>query len=185
VSVNWPGRGPTWLGVPGLVLALVGVLGLAEVSSRQDLGRELLDSGARATVRSVQVDVAAGKGSPFVAEVQVDFTTEEGRRIHAVLDNQEDDRQGMPEGLHPPAAGTRYAAPLEIAYRRTDPAIALAVVDAQQWVADKETPRINLGLIAGGSAAVLAAMILLTIGARRRDLEWWQWYSAGHARHRN
>jgi hypothetical protein len=111
--------------------------------------------------------------------VQVDFTTAEGRRIHAVLDNQEDDRQGMPEGLHPPAAGTRYAAPLEIAYRRTDPAIALAVVDAQQWLADKKTPRINLGLIAAGSAAVLAAMILLTIGARRRELEWWQWYSAG------
>lgn len=182
--VDWPGRGPTWLGVPALVLALVGVLGLAEFTSREGLGQELLDSGARATATSVKVDVVPGKGSPFIEEVQVDFPAAYGQRVHAALDNKEDDRQGMPEGLQLPAPGTRYAMPLQLVYRPTDPSVVLAVVDAEQWTADKETPRINIGLIAGGSILVLAAMVLLTVGARRRGLAWWQWYSDAPAQHR-
>lgn len=183
-NVDWPGRGPTWLGVPALVLALVGVLGLAEFTSRESLGRELLESGVRATATSVQVDVVPGKGSPFVADVQVEFLTADGRQVRSVIDHVEDDRQGMPEGLHPPAPGTRYAPPLRVAYRSTDPSVVLAVVDAEEWTADKETPRINLGLIVGGGTLVLVAMVLLTVGARRRGLAWWQWYVEAPARHR-
>ncbi|GAA1113660.1 hypothetical protein GCM10009630_08700 [Kribbella jejuensis] len=183
-NVDWPGRGPTWLGVPALVLALVGVLGLAEFSSRERLGRELLNSGVRTTATSVQVDVVPGKSSPFIDDVQVEFLTPEGRRIQAVLDNEEDDRQGMPEGVHPPAPGTRYALPLQLAYRSIDPSVVLAVVDAEEWTADKATPRIYIGLIAGGGSLVLVAMVLLTVGARRRGLAWWQWYAEAPGRHR-
>jgi hypothetical protein len=183
-NVDWPGRGPTWLGVPALVLALVGVLGLAEFTSREGLGRELLDSGARTTATTVRVDVVPGKGSPFIEEVQVDFVTGDGQRVRAVLDNQEDDVQGMPEGLQSPAPGTRYAMPLQLAYRRTDPSVVLAVVDAELWTADRATPRIYVGLIAGGSTLVLAAMVLLTVGARRRGLAWWRWYDEAPGRHR-
>ncbi|NIK59232.1 hypothetical protein BJY22_004949 [Kribbella shirazensis] len=30
--VDWPGRGPTWLGVPALLAAIVGVLILTDIS---------------------------------------------------------------------------------------------------------------------------------------------------------
>ena len=173
------------MGVPALVVVLVGVLGLGEFTSRESLGRELLESGVRTTATSVQVDVVPGKGSPFIDEVQVDFVAEDGQRVHSVLDNQEDDRQGMPEGVQSPAPGTRYAMPLELAYWRTDPSVVLAVVDADLWTADRETPRIFIGLIAGGSTFVLAAMGLLAVGARRRGLAWWKWYTEAPARHRD
>ncbi|MBP2354249.1 hypothetical protein JOF29_005359 [Kribbella aluminosa] len=42
------------------------------------------------------------------------------------------------------------------------------------------TPRIISGLVGGGTVVVvLSALVLLTIGARRRGLVWWKWYSAG------
>ncbi|HET6986431.1 MAG TPA: hypothetical protein VFI00_07430, partial [Kribbella sp.] len=103
--------------------------------------------------------------------------------VRTTLDNCEDDRQGMPEGVQTPAAGTRYAMPLEIIYQRSDPSIALAAVDAREWLADQRTPRIGWGLVGGGSSFVVLAMVLLTIGARRRGLRWWQWYTEGPARH--
>ncbi len=67
---------------------------------------------------------------------------------------------------------------------RPEPSTALAVADARKWAEDKKTPKVGLGLVGGGLALVLLAMLLLTIGARRRGLSWWQWYTETPARHR-
>jgi len=167
--------------VPALVAVLVGVLVLAEFSSRARLSRELSEAGTQTVATSVQVEVAPGKGSPLIAAVRVEFLTTSGERVQTVLDNFDDDRQGMPEGVHVPAAGTRYAMPLSIKYRRSDPSVVLASVDVDAWLADERTPRTGQGLIGGGAVGVLAAMVLLTVGARRRGLAWWQWYSEAPA----
>jgi hypothetical protein len=177
-DVTWPGRGPTWLGVPALVAALVGVLILIEVLTRQGLSRDLLKSGIETTADSVQLVVYPGKGDPLVEDITVKFHTADGTPAQAVLNNNEDDPQGMPEGQQTPAVGTRYAMPLKIIYRPSDPSTVLASVDAHEWVADHETPRIGAALLAGGLAVTLLAAILLTRGARKRGLSWWRWYDA-------
>jgi hypothetical protein len=183
-KVASPGRGPTWIGVPALVLVLLGVLVLVDVTSRQRLSRELLDSGIETVADSVQVEVTGGAGRPAISEVRVDFTAGGVDRIRTTLDHIQDDRQGMPEGIQAPAAGTRYAMPLHIVYRQSDPSTVLALSDASNWATDKDAPRLGLGLVGGGLVLVLLAMLLLTIGARRRGLSWWQWYAESHARHR-
>ena len=182
--VESPGRGPTWIAVPAVVLVLLGVLVLVDVMSRQQLSRELLDSGIETVADQVLVEVTGGAGRPAISEVRIDFTAGGVDRIRTTLDDIEDDRQGMPEGVQPPAAGTRYAMPLHIVYRPSEPSTALAAVDARKWAEDKDTPKLGLGLVGGGLALVLLAMLLLTIGARRRGLSWWQWYTETPARHR-
>lgn len=177
-NVDWPGRGPTWLGVSGLVAVVVGLLMLLEFGNRVGLSRELLADGVEVVASDVQVEVDPGKGSPLIGEVRVVFTAD-GQQVRTVLRHIEDDRQGMPEGVQSPAPGTRYASPLRIRYQPADPATALAAVDAQKWTADRRTPRIVSGLVGGGSVVVLSALVLLTVGARRRGLVWWKWYSAG------
>ncbi|MEV6281154.1 hypothetical protein [Kribbella sp. NPDC051770] len=172
-NVDWPGRGPTWLGVPALVVALVGVLMLADVSYRQNLGHELLDGGGEAVASSVQV--FSGRGG--LGDVEVAFRTDGGREVKAVLAETGTDDEGMPEGLQAPAPGTRYAPPLTINYRRSDPTVAVASVDAQEWVADRRTPVISRWMIAGGLAVTLVALAGLTRGARRRGVAWWRWFS--------
>ena len=176
-NVDWPGRGPTWLGVPALVAIVFGGLMLLELHGRVSLSRELLAYGAASVASSVEVEVYPGKGSPLIGEVRVVFAVPGRGQVRTVLENCEEDRQGMPEGVQPPAPGTRYAKPLEIVYRPSDPSVALAAVDARQWTADRRTPRIGWSMVAGGSTLVLLAMALLTLGARRRGLSWWEWYT--------
>jgi hypothetical protein len=179
--VDYPGRGPTWLGVPALVVAVIGALILLEVLTRQDLSRDLLKSGIETTADSVQLVVSPGKGSPLVDDITVKFRTADGTPVQAVLNNNEDDPQGMREGEQTPAAGTRYAMPLKIIYRPSDTSTVLASVDAHEWVADHATPRIGAALLAVGLAVTLLAAILLTRGARKRGLAWWRWYDAAAA----
>ncbi|TDD46340.1 hypothetical protein E1263_36815 [Kribbella antibiotica] len=181
--VDWPGRGATWLGVPALVLALIGTGILIDALDRRDLGRELLNAGGETVATSVQLDVYPGKGDPGIGEVRVEFIAA-GQQVRTVLSDYQDDAQGMREGAQPPAAGTRYAMPLQIVYRPSDPSVALAAADAHLWVEDSETRRVSTGLVVGGSALVLAAMVMLTIGARRRGLAWWKWYADAPAQHR-
>jgi hypothetical protein len=171
--VDWPGRGPTWLGVPALAVALFGGLGLVEVTHRQDFSRELLTTGTETVADSVQVDIGRVLG-----EVRVTLRTTDGRRIETTLtDHEYNDSEGMPEGVHAPAPGTRYAMPLKIVYRPSEPSVALASVDARQWVADRDTPRRDAGMLAGGLAVMLSALAWLSRDARRRGLAWWQWYT--------
>ncbi|MEU4604758.1 hypothetical protein AB0F43_17390 [Kribbella sp. NPDC023972] len=167
-----------------LVLALLGVLVLADATSRQRLSRELLDDGIETVADSVQVEVTGGAGRPSIAEVRVDFTASGVDRIRTSLDHINDDRQGMPEGVQAPDPGTRYAMPLRLVYRQSDPTTVLAMEDARQWVADKDAPRLGQGLLGAGVALLFLAMLLLTISARRRGLSWWQWYTETPARHR-
>ncbi|WP_433164641.1 hypothetical protein [Kribbella sp. CA-247076] len=179
-----PGRGPTWIGIPALVLILLGVLVLVDITSRQRLSRDLLDDGMETVADSVQVEVTGGAGRPAISEVRVDFTAHGVDRIRTTLDSIRSDRQGMPEGVQAPAAGTRYAMPLHIVYRQSDPSTALALADAREWADDKHVSRLGLGLVGSGAALLLLAMLLLTVSARRRGLSWYQWYAEAPARHR-
>ena len=100
--------------------------------------------------------------------IRVTFWTTDGGQIRTLLaDAEYNDSAGMPEGVRAPAAGTRYAMPLTIVYRRSEPSVALAAVDAREWVADRKTPRCNAGMLVGGLAV---ALVLLSRGARRRGL---------------
>ncbi len=175
-NVDWPGRGPTWLGVPALVVAVIGGLMLAEISHRQGLSQDLLANGTETVASSVQADVGSRGG---IIDLQVAFRTGNGREVRTTLaDGEFDDAEGMPEGQQTPAAGTRYSAPLKVVYRPSDPSRALALVDAGEWVADQHTARRARWMIAGGLAVTLIALVGLARGARRRGLAWWQWYTA-------
>jgi hypothetical protein len=173
-NVDWPGRGPTWLGVPALVIAVVGVLMVTGISDRQRLSEDLRANGTETVASSVQVYVGRGMSHPEVV-----FRTGDGREIKTELaDAEVNDDEGMPEGQQTPAAGTRYAPPLKIVYRATEPTVALASVDIGEWVADQHTARYGRWMITGGLAVTLIALIGLSRGARRRGLAWWQWYTA-------
>lgn len=177
--VDWPGRGPTWLGVPALLVAIVGTLILSDTLDRHAVSRHLLTDGVTSVADSVKMNVYPGRGSPFVGEILIRFRDSRGQLIQGQLsDFKDDDRHGLPDdGRHPAPPGTRYAAPLTIVYDPADPATVLATADAQLWLADQRTPRIGSGMLAGGLAVTVVAMILLTRDARRRGLAWWQWYT--------
>jgi hypothetical protein len=146
---------------------------LGEVTHRQDFSNELLKTGTETVADSVQVDIGRVLG-----EVLVTFRTTDGRKIETSLaDHEYNDSEGMPEGVHAPAPDTRYAMPLRIVYRPSEPSVALATVDARQWVADRKTPRRGAGMLAGGLAGTLIALAWLSRDARRRGLAWWQWYT--------
>jgi hypothetical protein len=148
---------------------------LGEVTHRQEFSRELLTTGVETVAESVEVDVGRLLGS-----VSVGFRTADGRQVRTELaDHEYNDTEGMPEGVQPPAAGTRYSMPLKIVYRRSDPSVALASADARQWVDDRKTPRLGAGMLAGGLGLSLIALVLLSRDARGRGLAWWQWYTEG------
>jgi hypothetical protein len=71
--VDWPGRGPTWLGVPALLVAIVGGLILNDILDRQAMSRHLLADGVTTRADTVELNVYPGKGSPFVGEVFVRY----------------------------------------------------------------------------------------------------------------
>ncbi|GAA3590270.1 DUF3592 domain-containing protein [Kribbella ginsengisoli] len=175
--VDYPGRGPTWIGVPGLVVLVIGVLIFGQTLYHRGESRDLLDHGVETGAASVRLTVYSGKASPLVEDVTVTFSTIDGRSNTAVLKIKEDDPQGMPEGEQAPATGTRYAMPLKILYDPEDPAFAIASIDAHEWATDRKDLTLGAGLLAGGGLLVILAAVLLTVGARRRGLAWNRWYS--------
>jgi hypothetical protein len=178
-KVGWPGRGPIWLVVAGLIVAVCGAIVLLEVLPRQSLSRELLAAGHFAIADTTQVDVAPGRGNPTVAGVHASFQTADGGWLETPLVDYEDDAQGMAQGLQTPPSGTRYAAPLQIIYRPTAPQQAVALVDARQWAADQRTPLIGIGMVAGGLTIAFIAAAGLIRDLYRRGLARWRWYVEG------
>lgn len=177
-DVDWPGRGGTWLGVGSLIAVLIGLGVFGTYSYRHGLGEELLRGGGIAVSQSVQVDVIAGRVEE-IEHVNVDFTTGDRRRVQTELAEYKTGIQGMEQGVHPPAPGTRYAAPLKLLYRQSDPSVALAVVDAEEWAADPITQRYGLALLVIGLGGLLWTPMVFSRAARRRGLPWWKWYSRG------
>ncbi len=177
-DVDWPGRGGTWLGVPALVALLIGLAIFLDASHQQRLSRELLREGGKAISTSVQVEVFGGRAN-YVESIRVEFATSDGRQVQTLLEGFEDGRDGMAEGVHAPEPGTRYATPLRIVYRQSDPSVALAALDAEKWAADVNTPRYGFALFVIGAGGVAGAPVMLSRSARRRGLAWWKWYSAG------
>lgn len=180
-DVDWPGRGGTWLGVPALIAAVIGLSLFSTSQGRQDLSRELLDGGGVAIATSVQAEVVGTRGA-LIEALRVGYSTGDGHQIQVELQDYEDNPQGMTDGVQQPAAGTRYAMPLKIVYRQSDPSVALAAVDAEKWAADVTTPRYGFALLAVGVGGVLWAPVMLSRSARRRGLAWWKWYSRGSMR---
>jgi hypothetical protein len=161
-----------------LLVAIVGGLILADILYRQSVSRHLLTDGVATTAETVQLNIYPNKGTPIVGEVVITFRGTGGQVVHAQLsDFEDDDPHGLAEeGTLPPPAGTRYAAPLAIIYDPAEPATVLAKADAQLWLADRRTPTIGIGMIAGGLVVTIVAIGLLTRDARRRGVSWWQWY---------
>ncbi|MEI8409705.1 MULTISPECIES: hypothetical protein [unclassified Kribbella] len=154
----------------------MGALIFTDIHERQATSRYLLSNGISTTADSVELNVYPGKGSPFVGEIFIKFRDRSSQPVQGqLLYFQDDDPHGLSEHATVPAPpGTRYAAPLTIAY---DPATVLATVDAQLWLADRRTPRIGVSMAGGGLAITLVALGLLTRDARRRGVAWWQWYT--------
>ncbi|WP_145814617.1 hypothetical protein [Kribbella amoyensis] len=117
-----------------------------------------------------------------MSEPEIVFRTRDGQDMSTTLAEFEDDGEGMPEGLQTPAPGTRYAPPLSIVYRPSDPTVVLATVDAREWAADSHTAPRAIAMIIGGLAVTLFAMGWLTRDARRRGLTWWKWYTDAPAK---
>ena len=177
-KIDWQGRGPTWFGVTALIVAVCGALILLEVLQRQHLSRDMLEAGTFAIADTVRVDRAPGRGTSTVAGVHVSFRASDGRPVDTTLIDYEY-AQGMAEGIQTPRPGTRYAAPLQVIYKPAAPQQAVAMVDARQWTADRRTPRVGAGMLAGGLTITLIAVALLSHGARKRGMVWWRWYSDG------
>ncbi|WP_112239266.1 hypothetical protein [Kribbella monticola] len=175
--VDWPGRGPTWLGVPALVVAFVGLGVLIDIHTRQMTSRDLLANGVPTAADQVELDVYPNRGSPIVGDVLVTLRVDGMPRTVPLSDFDDENPHGVPEGMHPPAAGSRYSPPLAILYDPSDTTTVLAAADAELWLANRDTPRFASELIAGGSATTVLAMVLLTRDARRRGVSWWRWYS--------
>jgi hypothetical protein len=159
--VVWPDRGPTWLAVPALIVAVCGAIILLGFLPRQNLSRELLESGAFAIAETTQVDVANSEAGA----VRVGFYTTEGRLFETPLADYESG-----------AAASRYAAPLQIVYMQTAPQQALALVDAEHWSADRTTPRVGTGMLAGGLLVILVVTAPYLRRAYHRALMRWRWY---------
>ena len=160
-----PGRGPTWLAVPALIVAVCGAIILLGFLPRQHLSRELLESGTFAIAETTRVDAARGE----VAAVRAGFYTAEGRLFETPLADHL-------SGTESDVDGGRYAAPLQIVYKQSAPHQALALVDAQQWSADRTTPRVGTGLLAGGLVVSLVVTAPQLRRGYNRALMRWRWY---------
>jgi hypothetical protein len=148
--------------VPALIVAACGAIILLGFLPRQNLSRELLESGTFAIAETTRVDVARGE----VTGVRAGFYTAEGRLFETPLADYTSDTED-----------SRYAAPLQIVYKQTAPQQALALVDAEHWSGDRTTPRVGTGMLAGGLIVILVVTAPYLRRAYNRALMRWRWYA--------
>jgi hypothetical protein len=145
-----------------LVLAMYGAIALAELTNRRQMSQEFLSAGAYANADQVELEVAPGRGTPVLEEVQVDFRTTDGQKVHTSLVEVDIEAQVAPhEGRQTPEPGSRYAPPLKILYMPRKPSDAIAVADVDRLVTNDTkyhgwaAAGIGVGLVSLMAAAVI------------------------------
>jgi hypothetical protein len=152
---------PRWVtlfGVLAFVATVLGLVVLLDVRYQRAVGQEFLDAGVATVADHVEVVVRYGKGGSFIDEVEVTFSIGPERRV-ATLSNSLGDPEGNAAGRHPPATGTRYAAPLQILYKPGDPSQVIALADAESFAGDTQTESYLAGAVAIGSTATIAIVV--------------------------
>jgi hypothetical protein len=159
---------PRWASVVGafaLVATVLGLVALVDIRHQRAVGQEYLDTGVETVADQVEVRVRYGKGGSYIDAVEVGFVAGAERHL-ATLWNNLGDPEGNADGRHPPAVGTRYAAPLRILYKPDDPTQVIAAVDAEDFATDSGTPSAVAGLIAIGGTILIATLAGWTASAR-------------------
>jgi hypothetical protein len=153
----------------GMILTLNG-------TGQVSLSRELLANGNQATATAVRTEVvfeqsqmditAAQAGTYKLRAVHVTFSVA-GHEVRTDLRYLHDSAKGLPKGDQPAPAGSRYAPPLDIVYSSTDPSIALARGDAEDWAAHPHRVWFGYALLGAGALGLLAGLIIFGLGLRR------------------
>jgi hypothetical protein len=143
------------LGAFALVATLLGLVALLDIRHQRAVAQEFLDTGVETMADQVEVAVRYGKGGSYIDAVEVTFVVAPERHV-ATLSNSLGDPEGNADGRHPPAIGTRYAAPLRILYKPDDPSQVIALVDAEDFAAVSATPSDIAGVVAIGGTTTIA-----------------------------
>jgi hypothetical protein len=152
---------PRWVtlfGVLAFVATVLGLIVLLDVRYQRAVGQEFLNAGVVTVADHVEIVVRYGKGGSFIDEVEVTFSIGPERRV-ATLSNSLGDPEGNAAGRHPPATGTRYAAPLQILYKPGDPSQVIALADAESFTDDTQTQSYLAGAVAIGGTATITIVV--------------------------
>jgi hypothetical protein len=150
---------------------MYGTIATIELVNRRQLSQEFRSAGAGAIVEQVELEVAPGRGTPVLDEVQVDFSTADGQEVHTSLVQVDIEIQVAPhEGRQTPEPRSRYAPPLTILYMPGKPSEAIAVADAERLVTNDATYRgwAVAGIWIGLASLMTAAVILWRQGRTLR-----------------
>ncbi|WP_405065144.1 hypothetical protein OG558_24580 [Kribbella sp. NBC_01510] len=159
---------PRWASVVGalaLVATVLGLVALLDIRHQRAVAQEYQDTGVETVADQVELRVLYSKGGSYIDEVEVTFVVAAERHL-ATLWNNLGDPEGNADGRHPPAVGTRYAAPLRILYKPDDPTQVIAAVDAEDFATDSGTPSDVAGLIAIGGTTIIAVLVGWTASNR-------------------
>ncbi|ADB30182.1 hypothetical protein Kfla_1078 [Kribbella flavida DSM 17836] len=146
----------SWVGVVAVLVAVFGVVIQLDVRYQRGVGRDFLAQGVPAVATQVELEVDAGRDTSVDA-VDVVFRTADGQEVRTELIGQLGDPEGAAEGPSVPAAGTRYAVPLRVLYRRAAPAEAIAVIDAEDKANPGPVIPVAWAMVAGGAMAAVGA----------------------------
>lgn len=160
-----------WLSILGglaVVVAVFGVVVFLDLRHQQDIGRDYLSHGVTSVATDVTLRIKSGRGGTYVDEVKVTFKLAGGEQQQTTLTNNLGDNERAQPGLRRPGPGTRYAPPLRILYQPTDPAQAIAEVDARYFTAGTTASKVAVGMIAGGITVAAAVALRHGLPGRRR-----------------
>ncbi|MGZ0153517.1 hypothetical protein ACXJJ3_41070 [Kribbella sp. WER1] len=152
------------LGAVAVLAIVFGVVAIVSTRQHRSLARDFLATGTRTVATDVVVHVETSKGGDYVGWVDVEFA---GQRL-PLIENLHD-AEGNDVGEHAPKAGTRYAAPLAVLYKRDDPAQVMAVVDADEFAASPDLPPFAAGALGLGGTGVIGLGALWWVTARVRQ----------------